>query len=209
VQLPGRETRLREAPFLDLDTAIAAVTGVLQPLLDRPYALFGHSMGALLAFEVARTLIEKGQRPPAHLFVSGRRAPHITSHGQPPYELPDNEFLDYLRRLNGTPEEVLRHKELMDFYLPIIRADFRLAHNYEYRAAEPLPVPITALGGRDDPAASEDGLRAWQRETARSFDLHILPGDHFYIGVYPRDVVRIITDELGEIVDLSAGMRAP
>ncbi|GAB4190473.1 MAG: hypothetical protein OHK0022_03290 [Roseiflexaceae bacterium] len=181
VQLPGRERRLREAPFVRMAPLADAVTDALRPLLDRPFALFGHSMGALLSFELARRLRREGGPLPVALLLSAHRAPHMPRRERPIHNLPEPELIDELRRLNGTPEEVLSHPELLELLLPLIRADFAACETYEYTEEPPLDCPISVFGGMTDPLVNRDELDAWSTHTAAAFSARVLPGDHFFL----------------------------
>ena len=180
-QLPGRGTRLRDQPFTSLDALIEAAAEAIAPLLDKPFALFGHSMGAMISFELARRLREQGRPQPAHLFVSGRKAPHLPNHDPVSHNLPEAELRRELLRLNGTPREVLEHPELMELMLPLLRADFSVVETYVYRPGIPLDCPLTAFGGLRDSEVSREQLEAWREQTAGEFALRMLPGDHFFL----------------------------
>ena len=181
IQLPGRGTRLTEPPFTKLPGLIEALARVLVPLLDKPFAFFGHSLGALIGFELARQIRRQHGLHPVRLFVSAGRAPQIPHRTQPIHTLPDNEFLTELRRLNGTPRELLDHEELMEVMLPIVRADFALYETYLYSAEPPLNCPISAFGGLQDRRISASDLEAWRSQTSASFSLRMFPGDHFFL----------------------------
>ena len=181
IELPGRGMRLKEAPFTQLAPLVEEIVQSLLPYLDKPFAFFGHSMGGLTSFEVARLLRRTYARNPAHLFVSGRRAPQIPDSDSPIHTLPDAEFLKELHRLNGTPEEVLANEELMQLLLPTLRADFAALETYTYQPESPLSRPITAFGGLQDPDVSCDMLEAWQEQTSATFSLQMFLGDHFFI----------------------------
>lgn len=180
VQLPGREARLAEPPFTRLAPLVAALEPEILPYLDRPFALFGHSMGALVAFELARSLARRGLAP-AHLFVSGHGAPHLPDRGRRIHDLPEPEFVDALRRLGGTPPAVLEHAELREMLLPILRADFSVCETHAHQAGAPLDCPLTALGGLADVEVTKEELQAWQEQSCGAFTLHMFPGDHFYL----------------------------
>ena len=182
VQLPGREERLAE-PLISSRTVLArALTDELAPLLTEPFVLFGHSMGARLAFEVARELRARNARGPEHLIVSGRGAPHLAStRTVPRSELPHDEFLDVVRRMNGTPKEVFDEPELLELVLPILRADFSINDREPHLEQPPFACPITALRGVDDDQVSEDRLAAWRTHTNGPFAQYTFPGDHFYL----------------------------
>lgn len=181
VHLPGRGTRLHEAPMTHASSIIAALAPALLPLLDAPFAIFGHSMGALLAFETTRFLRRHGLRLPVRLFVSGRRAPHLTEEGVPSPDAPDEQIVAWLRDLNGTPREVLDDPELMRLVLPPLRDDIRICRSYDYLDEPPLACPIVALGGRDDEESIDGRLEAWQRHTTGRCIVLRFPGDHFYL----------------------------
>ena len=181
IQLPGRGARLTEPPFTKLSCLIEALTGALAPLLDRPFALFGHSLGALIGFELAREIRRQYGVHPVRLFASAGSAPQIPHRTPPIHTLPDNEFLAELRRLNGTPRELLDHEELMEVMLPILRADFALYETYLYSTEPPLNCPISAFGGLLDRRVNESDLEAWRSQTSASFSLRMFPGDHFFL----------------------------
>lgn len=147
VQIPGRESRIREPAFTRLSSLVQEVAMTLPHYLDRPFAFFGHSFGAVFCFELARFLRNEYGVEPVHLFVSGCRAPQVADQGRAICDLPDPQFLKALRAYNGTPCAVLEHKELMQIFLPIFRADFLALETYHYQAAEPLGCPISAFGG--------------------------------------------------------------
>jgi medium-chain acyl-[acyl-carrier-protein] hydrolase len=196
VQLPGREKRLPEPSFTDLSRLVQVAAEALLPYLDKPFALFGHSMGAAISFELARHLRHEAHLRPVHLFVSGRGAPQLPATDAPIYNLPEAEFLNELRRLQGTPEEVLEHPELMELMLPILRADFELVQTYHYSAGLPLDCPITAFGGLQDEEVSRADLEAWREQTATDFSLHMLPGDHFFLHTAQSLLLRTLAQEL-------------
>jgi medium-chain acyl-[acyl-carrier-protein] hydrolase len=180
VQYPGRETRITEPVHTALSTLVRAAADGLAPLLDRPFAFFGHSMGALVAFELARLLQREGKRAPARLFVSAFRSPLLPFHTLLPFDLPTEEFKRRLRALDGTPKEALDSPELMDFILPILRADCQVCDQYRIVDRSPLPCPITALGGLDDPEGGRDEMAQWQDLSAPGFALQMFEGGHFY-----------------------------
>jgi medium-chain acyl-[acyl-carrier-protein] hydrolase len=181
VQLPGRGRRLHEAPFTSLLPLVAAIGQALPPYLDKPFAFFGHSMGGAISFELARYLRRMNMPQPLHLFVSGRRAPQLTADEPPAYNLPVAEFLEELRRLNGTPAEVLDHPEMMQLLLPLVRADFELIQTYTYSPEPPLSCPISVFGGLEDHTDRIHYLEAWREQTTASFSLQMFPGDHFFL----------------------------
>lgn len=192
VQLPGREGRIQETPFDHVEPLVAGFLEAMEDDLGggRSFALFGHSMGTLLVYEVARALRRQGRSLPVHLFVSAHRAPHRPLQKEPVHALPHGEFRDRLRRLNGTPEAVLEHPELMELLEPVLRADFKVTEAYEHRPGEPLDLPLTAYGGRDDPDVGEDDLAAWGEQVSGRFRVQTFPGDHFYLNHQPGEALR-------------------
>ncbi|HZR97739.1 MAG TPA: alpha/beta fold hydrolase [Chloroflexota bacterium] len=182
VQLPGRENRLREPLYTALPPLAAALATALGPWLDRPFALFGHSMGAWIAFALARELRQRYGIAPAQLLVSGRRAPHLPARQPPIHDLPEPRFLTALRdRYNGLPDVILQEPELLEIYLPIVRADMRLVETFTCATDAPLACPIAAFGGTEDRMVSRDELAAWSDHTARQFTLQMFDGGHFFV----------------------------
>ncbi len=181
VQMPGRIGRLKEAPFTRLSPLIEAVSRAILADLDKPFALFGHSMGALICFELARHLRREHGLEPVQIFVSAHRAPHLDESGQRVYDLPEDELIAFLRRISGTPKEVLEHPELMQLVIPIIRADFELIQTYEYQSEPPLDCPISAFMGIEDPDVTVEQMEAWCHHTTGAFAVRTFPGDHFYL----------------------------
>ena len=196
VQPPGRGSRVTERPFAEAGPLVRAASDALLPYLDLPYAFFGHSMGALVAFETAREYRRRGLPGPARLFVSGRRAPQLPRADPPTHELPEAEFTEELRRLNGTPQEVLNNTELMKLMIPLLRADFSVTATYRYTPEPPLECPITAYGGLADEDAGREQLEPWREQTAAEFTLRVLPGDHFFLHSQQPLLLRTLAQEL-------------
>lgn len=182
VELAGRGARIVETPLTSVDAITQDVIGTLLDRIDRPYAIFGHSLGALVAFELARRLEHLHGRPASHLFVSGHRAPQLPHPmGQYDYRLPDAEFRERLRELAGTPEEVLAHEELLDLVIPILRADFEAADTYRWRPGPRMSCPLTVYGGAEDPEAPPETLPDWSALTSGPCEVRVLPGQHFFL----------------------------
>jgi medium-chain acyl-[acyl-carrier-protein] hydrolase len=209
VQLPGRETRIRETPFTDITPMVEMLVDSLADQLRTPFAFFGHSMGALISFELAQKLRSQGAPTPDYLFVSGRRAPPLRSEAFPLHTLPDHELVERLRKLNGTPEEFFSHPELLKLWLPVIRADFAVCENYVYREAAPLDCPTTTFGGLGDVNVGRDALEAWRNHTSAAFKLRMLPGDHFFLHQCRPMLLRAITDDLRPVMDRQASGASP
>ena len=191
-QMPGREERFVEPPLRDLDSVLRHLVSAIEPLLDRPFVFFGHSLGALVAFELTRSLRSLGRPMPAHLFVSGRRAPSIPIGRRAFHDLPDDELIEELRQLNGASEALLQNDELMALVLPTLRADFAIHDTYVYRQQAALDVPFTVFGGLDDIATTTDNLSAWETLTARGASLSLFRGGHFFIEEVRGEVLSAI-----------------
>ena len=196
VELPGRGKRITSAPFTRLQLLVQALAIALLPYLDKPFAFFGHSMGGLVSFELARLLRKNYGISPVHLFVSGYRAPQVPDPDPPIHALPEPEFLEELRRLNGTPEVVLGNTELMQMLLPALRADFAVIETYAYTPELPLDCPITAFGGLQDREVRYDDVKVWQEQTNAAFSLHMLPGDHFFLQSAQPLLLQSLSQEL-------------
>jgi medium-chain acyl-[acyl-carrier-protein] hydrolase len=196
VQLPGRENRLAEPPLDDATAIVPELLAGIRPYLDRPFVIFGHSMGALLAFELARELRRRGLPQPRHLFLSAHRAPHLPSLHRPVFSLSRPEFLAELRHLEGTPAEVLENEELMQIAEPILRADFKLCETYRHVPAEPLDIPLSIFGGADDAKVGESVLQPWREHTRATMRLRIFPGGHLFLQQTRMDLVSAILEDL-------------
>jgi surfactin synthase thioesterase subunit len=194
IQLPGRGTRMMERPFTQLAPLVEVLARALAPLLDMPFAFFGHSLGALVSFELALRIRREYGRHPVRLLVSAARAPQFPHLRSPIHALPEKEFLAEVRRLNGTPGELLDHKELMEIMLPLLRADFEVYETYSYSNETPLSCPISAFGGLQDQRVNDRDLLGWRAQTNGAFSLRMLPGDHFFL----RDplLLSVLSDEL-------------
>jgi medium-chain acyl-[acyl-carrier-protein] hydrolase len=197
IRLPGRESRLGEPPLRTISDIVAALLTDIPPWLDRPHAWFGHSFGALIAYETCRAL-RRAQLPgPARLLASSRRAPHLPPLTQPVHRAPVHEFVQRLRDLNGTPLRILEDQEAMASLLPILRADFAAVETYTYQPAPPLDCPISVYGGQDDPSVTIAGLQAWKEHTSASCSVRVFPGGHFFLHSASETVLSLIATELG------------
>lgn len=194
--LPGRSKRRNEPPFTRMQPLIAALEQGLAPLLDVPFAFFGHSMGAILAFELTRARRRRGASLPVHLFVAASGAPSLDRPFPRMHDLPEPELVAELARMGGTPKSVLDEPYARDAILPLLRADFAVLETWSYAAEAPLPVPITALGGLDDLAATRPRLEAWREESTRGFALRVFPGDHFFVHPAPAAMLEEVAATL-------------
>lgn len=181
VQLPGREERHKEPPHRRMETLVTALAEQIRGCLDMPFAFYGHSMGAPVAFELLRALRRSGAPRPLMLLVGAYQAPHLPPTRRALHAVSDAEFLAELQELNGTPAGVLESKELMDFLLPTMRADFELCDSYLAAEEAPLDCPIVVYAGSQDDSISHERLRSWRVHTNSSFELHSLPGHHLFL----------------------------
>jgi medium-chain acyl-[acyl-carrier-protein] hydrolase len=197
-QLPGREARFRESPIRSIREAASSVAAALAGSLNGPYALYGHSLGAKIAFETAREIRKLGGIEPAHLFVSASLAPQI------PWPYPDLRTLaderliqEVQRRYGGIPDAVLRERDLLQLLLPALRADITILETYRYSPEPPLGCAIAAFGGLDDNTVTEPSLAAWRAQTRGRFQLRMFPGDHFFWNEARPDLVKLIAAAAG------------
>ena len=199
VQLPGRGARLSEPPFRAVAPLVEACGTALERYFDKPFAFFGHSLGALVSFELARWARRNLGAEPVHIFASGCGAPQLPDRETAMHHLPDPEFLEALRRLNGTPEAVLAEPELRELILPILRADFTVCETYAYRQEMPLTCSISAYGGLQDVHVGRNRLDAWREQTTGPFLVRMFPGDHFFINTDRPLLMRVLGQELQAI----------
>ena len=200
VHLPGRGRRMGEPPFTRLQSLVRAVADAIVPEIEGRFAFYGHSMGALISFELARELRRRNLSLPVHLFVSGRRAPSVPESKPPIFHLPAQELIAEIKRLNGTPNEFFEDPELQELSLPLLRADFEIVDTYEYFPDEPLPCSITVYGGEQDEHVPFESLTAWEGQTSAKYLLRMLPGDHFFIDNHKKEFIRVFSYDLKEIL---------
>ena len=199
VELPGRGARLRQPPFASMSPLIEVLTQEILPLLDAPFAFFGHSMGASIAFELARRLRRQHECEPQALFVSGCQAPQMPDPFPVIYNLPKDRFIEELKHIDGTPGEVLEHEELMELMMPLLRADFELTQTYQCLPDAPLQCPITAYRGLTD-KVTRDMILPWREQTSSDFTLRMLPGDHFFLRTSQKQLLESLTQELHRVI---------
>ncbi|MER5950475.1 alpha/beta fold hydrolase [Streptomyces sp. NPDC001904] len=200
VQLPGREDRILDQPITDLNELLDDLVPALLPHLDRPFAFFGHSMGAIVSWELTRTLQRQQGLEPTRLMVSGCRAPqHHESWSLSELDLSDDALVNELRRLNGTPEELLQNPDFVSFILPTFRADLSLFASYVYRPGELLNCAVSAFGGNADPQVSEDHVKAWSELTTGPTEVEIFPGGHLFLNSERQNLLRSISHALPDL----------
>jgi medium-chain acyl-[acyl-carrier-protein] hydrolase len=200
ILLPGRESRVREPPARQVEELLEPLCVALAGYLDLPYALFGHSTGAVVAYEAARRLTATASRPPALLIVSGRRAPGLPNSRRCFSELPDAELRRALRDLNGTPDALLEHPELLAAMLPTLRADLELNERYRPLAGERLECPVFGYLGAADRHVGHAEVVAWQRTTTGRFRARCFEGDHFYLKGTPPHFLHALAADLADVL---------
>jgi medium-chain acyl-[acyl-carrier-protein] hydrolase len=204
VQLPGRGRRALEPAYAEIGPLVRALADALLPALGPRFAVFGHSMGALVGFELARELRRRGQPAPCHLLVAGRGAPQLPPRYGPLSHLPDGELLARLHERYGyaapAPADADAGDlgELLDLMRPTVRADLRVSEGYVHADEPPLDCPITAFGGLADPTVTREELDAWRHQTRGPFRTRMLPGGHFFLEseAEARFLVRFLVDSV-------------
>lgn len=201
VQLPGREYRLGEPLLTDMREIVGELIETLPGLLDKPFLFFGHSMGALVGFDLIRLLRARGWRQPEMLIASGRNAPQYRWRDAGIQRLPDAEFIAAVRDYNGTPEALLAEESLRDLWLPRLRADLTVSGMYEYVEQHPLACPILVMFGDDDGLVHDAGLRGWLDHTTGEVRFLRYPGDHFFLHSAEPLVLEKLNAELHQQLD--------
>jgi surfactin synthase thioesterase subunit len=196
IEYPGRGLRRGETPARTLRPLAQEISGAIRPYLDRPFAFFGHSMGALVGFEVIRELKITSGPEPVGFFVSGCRGPKVVRTRRLTYDLPAEEFVEELRLLGGTPEEILADGELLRYLMPTLRADFEASETYHYRDGLRISCPVFAYGGMQDIEVAREELAAWQDVCGPLFQLRMFPGDHFFIHTAQSTLLRVLWRDL-------------
>jgi medium-chain acyl-[acyl-carrier-protein] hydrolase len=195
VQLPGRENRRMEPLQNRLPPLITDLADAIEPLLNAPFAFFGHSLGALIAFELARKLRRRGRGNCVKLLASARMAPQEPITTPSICALPEPAFIAALQaRFNAIPDAILADREMLTLYLPVLRADLEMIENYVYTPEPPLECPITVFGGTDDPTVTCNQLEEWRRQTSAGFNVRMFPGDHFF----PKRCREAFVEAVGE-----------
>lgn len=198
VQLPGRESRIGEPAYRRIGPLTQALADAIEPHLDRPFAFFGHSMGALVAFELAKCLRGRSRPQPARLLLAAFRAPQLSNPNIKIYHLPD-EVLKVVLRTDGASQLVLRNEELMQAMLPTLRADFELCDTYEYAPQAPLDCPISIFGGLEDVRVGISDLEGWRIHTSMTSSLSMLPGSHFFV----HSAQQLLLAEIARILNIA------
>ncbi|MDJ0627463.1 MAG: alpha/beta fold hydrolase [Rhodobacter sp.] len=205
VQMPGREYRFSEPLLTDMNEIAPAIADAIAPLLDKPYALFGHSMGILIGFNVVRELRARGLRQPGFLVASGRNAPQFKWADTGMEKLPDEEFVAAVRDYNGTPEALLSDPSMWDLWLPRLRADLAVSAEYEHEDQPPLDCPILVLFADGDRLATKAGLEGWRAQTTSDVRYVSFTGDHFFLHGSEKDVLAEVNVELRRQLEETGG----
>ncbi|MBT7443437.1 MAG: thioesterase [Methylococcales bacterium] len=196
VNPPGRGARMMETPFSQMSPLIADLLPAIKALMNTPVIFFGHSLGAVTAFEVARALRKQNVPLPKKLLAAGRRAPQVENDSGAIYHLPDAEFTEEIRKKKGTPEEVLNNDELMALVLPMLKADFEIADTHQYQDEAPFDFPISYFWGKEDKPVNRNNDDAWAQQTHAEYQHHELNGGHFFLHSEKEQLLSLITKEL-------------
>lgn len=200
VHLPGRGRRINERPFTRLKLLVNVIAEIMDGELGCRFAFYGHSMGGLIGFELSREIRRRYHIEPLHLFISGRRAPQVPSSRPPSFDLPEQDFIETLNRLNGTPQELLDNAETRKLFLPLLRADFEMVDTYEYAPDLPLCCPITTYTGLQDKYVSRKSVDNWNEQTLSTHRQRWFPGDHFFIQDPRTDFIHFLRKDVIELL---------
>ncbi len=200
LELPGRGRRMSEPFLTDVNSMVNDIFNQSKHYLNSNYALFGHSLGALLGYLLIKRIISEKLPEPIHAFFSGRGGPSTKIKDAPIHLLEKTEFIKKLREYKGTPEEILNDKASMDFFEPVLRADFQAIETYVYKETQPFDTPITLMIGNNEDITNEEAL-SWQIETSKKVSVKMFPGSHFFIFEKPNEVCNILSNILGDVTN--------
>ncbi|AFZ60697.1 thioesterase [Anabaena cylindrica FACHB-243] len=196
LELPGRGRQMNLPPYTEMKPLVREIAQNLIPYLDKPFAFFGHSMGGLVSFELTRLLRSDYNLTPSHLFISARSAPQVPPTKRPIYNLPDAEFWQEVLSFNGTPDDIVDNPDIIQIFLPILRADFTVLDTYIYNHQSPFDFPISVFGGLQDPEFTDYELEAWREQTTAPFLLQMIDGNHFFISSNQKVLLKSISQQL-------------
>ncbi|MES2673572.1 MAG: alpha/beta fold hydrolase [Pseudomonadota bacterium] len=199
-QLPGRERRLREPPIESLSALIDCILKEVVALSDKPLILFGHSMGALIAYELAIAMTKRRYRLPVHLIVSAFRSPEKISKSKKLHPLSFDDFIEEIKNYGGTPPQILENRETMELFMPGIRADFKLHETYVFPGNAPLDIPITTFSGGTDHIVPGSNMIGWNNHTTMNYEHHIIQGGHFFVKENPRLIFSVMQDVINNVI---------
>jgi medium-chain acyl-[acyl-carrier-protein] hydrolase len=198
IQLPGHETRIGDNPYVELSLLLQELMRVLRPFFTQPFAFLGHSMGALIGYELARAIRREGGALPSVLFLSGLRALQIPNPDPPLHDLSERHFLQQLQSRYGMPVNLMQKSELLEVFLPLLRANFRMCETYVYTPEAPLDCPLSVFGGLQDARISRDDLAAWRVQTNCDLRLRMLEGDHYFFEHSWMDIAYLVGRDLAD-----------
>lgn len=198
VQLPGRENRLEEPLYKNLVPIIEDLENDVFINQGKSFAFFGHSIGALICFELARSFRKHKLNMPFHIFVSGLAAPQFLKFSKPLFNLPEREFINELKNLFNPPNEIFEEQDLKELFLPIIKADFSIRDTYVYKSEPPLDCPITVFGGLQDSSTKKDWLEGWSELTTGKFSIYMFPGEHFFLNTSRLELLNKILEKISK-----------
>lgn len=205
VHLPGRARRLSERPYTQVRPLVEDVAGAIRTEIRGPFAFYGHSMGGLISFELARELRRRNAALPMHLFISGCWAPSVANMHPPAFNLPEQELIAELKKLNGTPKEFFENPDLRQAILPMMRADFEITDMYEYLAEPPLACGINVYGGTQDERVRPQDLTQWKLETSADCKIQLFSGDHFFIHNNKTEFIPALRQDLLQTLPVASG----
>jgi surfactin synthase thioesterase subunit len=199
IEIPGRGSRFKENLLTDIDKMVDDVFNQISDRLSHPYAIYGHSMGSLIGYLLTKKIIKENLNQPLHLFFTGCVGPSVRNKETKRHLLPKDQFLQKIKELGGSPDEILNEPELMGFFEPILRADFQAVETYEYEEPIAFNIPIDIVIGIEERATYEGAL-AWQKETTYPVEIRQFPGKHFFIFEYEHEIIKIISSKLNSII---------
>lgn len=195
LDLPGRGGRFKEEMLATIEEVVDDLYEQVKSKIDQPYAIYGHSMGATLAYLLTRKVSDLNRSLPAYVFLTGTCGPTADREMKKRSELPKDEFIQEVTDMGGSPDEILKDDQLMEFFEPILRGDFKILENYYHEVREPLNIPFTVIIGADE-EVTNDEAKAWGREFAQPIDFHVMPGNHFFIFDQHQEVLRLMAKRL-------------
>lgn len=195
VQMPARNNRLFDKPIDDIKQLSLDISHALKSINDKPYIIFGHSLGALVGFEVIHQLMKQQLKLPEHFIISARRAPQVIKKDFDINNATNDEFIQYIKSLQGSDEKLFKNPKIMKLLLPMLKADFSMALNYQFEQPQKLPVPITAFGGKNDNSTKTKDLLAWQEQSEPPINTVLFEGGHFFI----NDNTQLIIQSINKI----------
>ncbi|MEO6828780.1 MAG: alpha/beta fold hydrolase [Acidobacteriaceae bacterium] len=197
LQYAGRGQRLREQPLVSVGALVREIIAGFERWTDKPFAFYGHSFGGVVAFELARALRSIGLPGPHHLFVGATRPPHLELPFSPIHGLGDKEFVEKVQaRYGGIPAAIYNQPDILEMFLPAMRADFTAYETYRFATGEPLEIPISAFAGKDDAAVLPESLPEWSLHTVAEFDITLLPDGHFFSAASGGEVIGALQNRI-------------